>query len=69
MGLEALRDGTKRELGRTWVGATPSLRIAAAAKAVLVAPTHVLTEDKASTGTVLTQYRDWPQPRPKGGKQ
>jgi hypothetical protein len=52
--------------GKTWVGATPPCRVAAQADAVLVAPTHVLPEADVGTGTVLTEYRDWPQSRPQG---
>jgi hypothetical protein len=56
MAIEALRDRATREVGKKWVGATPSLRTAAPADALLVAPTHVLPEDKDNTGAVLTQY-------------
>jgi hypothetical protein len=52
--------------GSTWAGATPPYRATATAGAALVTPAHVLPETKASTGTVLTKYRDWPQVRPKG---
>jgi hypothetical protein len=52
--------------GSTWAGATPPYRATATADAVLVAPTHVLPEAKASTEPVLTQYQDWPHMRPEG---
>lgn len=52
--------------GSTWAGATPPYRATATADAALVTPAHVLPGAKASTGTVLREYRDWPQVRPKG---
>ncbi len=49
------------------LGATRPAGLPLAAKAALVAPAHVLPETRASTGTVQSEYRDWPQTRPEGG--
>jgi hypothetical protein len=57
---------TKKNLGSTWVGATHCSAVAATAHAVLVAPTHVLSEDQSSTVPVLKEYQPGPQLRPGG---
>ena len=63
---QAHRNGSaNRWAVRGWERPGPSGLIAAA-DAALVAPTHILPETEAGTSPVLTEYRDWPQSRPKG---